>query len=324
MVGPQRKTIVLAGNSSPIIKLLGRLDRFRSIRVPALFTEPPVPPELARQSERLGLNLRDLRDLGSAEGTTLLSAYAPDWFFNVNSTLIFPAALLEIPTAGCLNMHPGRLPDYAGLHAHQWAIRHGETSFGATLHWMVPAVDAGPVAYHRDVPVSRTETGLSLFIKCVNAGVDLTVTALEEIAAGGTPPRIAQDLSKRRVYRHHEALDGRIDWSLSARRIRDFVRAADYRPFQSPTYEPETRLNDRRVVVREVEETPPVTGTPGTVVAFDDGGVVLAAGRMTGLRLTVVELESTPHHPKPRRLRGADIQGGLQVSVGDRAQPAHP
>lgn len=314
--------IVLAGNSSPIIKLLDRLDGILDIDIPVLFTEQPVGLELTDRSERFELELRDIRELGATAGAKILSAYEPDWLFNVNSTQIFPTAVLDVLSAGCLNMHPGQLPEYAGLHTHQWAIRNGEESFGATLHWMVPEVDAGPIAYQQKFPVSSTETGLSLFIKCVNAGVELAVAAVREIAAGGTPPRIAQDLSRRRVYLHHEALDGRIDWSMSARQIRDFVRAADYRPFQSPTYAPEASVNGQSFVVREVKEEllPRSSGPPGTLLALDDDGVLLAAGGMTGLRLTEVELRSDPNASKPRRYRGGQIGEALNVSVGDVAR----
>lgn len=313
------KRIVLAGNSSPIIKLLDRLDGIHNIVVPGLFTEHPVARELADRSKRIGLVLRDIRELGTEAGGATLSSYAPDWLFNVNSTQILPAALLEIPTGGCLNMHPGRLPEYAGLHTHQWAIRNGETSFGATLHWMVPSVDAGPIAYRRDFALRATETGLSLFIKCVNGGVELAVKALLEIAAGATPPSIAQDLSRRRVYLHREALDGRIDWSMSARQIRDFVRAADYRPFQSPTYTPEATVNGRSFFVREVEELPKTSGEPGTILAVDEAGIVLAAGGMSALRLTMVELSTGSDDAKPRKVRRNEIRDALQASVGDVA-----
>ena len=316
----QRTTrVVLAGNSSPIIKLLGRLDGLSGIHVPVLFTDCPVDRELAERSGRLGLELQDIRALGSNAGPGLLEAYEPDWLFNVNSTQVFPAALLEIPTAGCLNMHPGRLPEYAGLHTHQWAIRNGEESFGATLHWMVPTVDAGPIAYRHDFPVSTTETGLSLFMKCLNAGVELAMQALREIAAGRTPPRLAQDLSRRHVFLHRDALDDRVDWSMSARQIRDFVRAADYRPFRSPTYTPSASLNGHAFVLRQVEETPAVNGTPGTVAALDAGGLVLAAGGNTGVRLTAVELKTSPDDATRRRLRGPQIPVCLQASVGDIA-----
>ena len=313
--------IVLAGNSSPIIKLLDRLDGILNISVPVLFTEQPAGRELIDRSGRLGLELRDVLELGTTTGTDTLSAYAPDWLFNVNTTQIFPAALLEVPTAGCLNMHPGWLPEYAGLHAHQWAIRNGEESFGATLHWMVPEVDAGPIAYQQKFPILSTETGLSLFIKCANTGVELAVRALREITAGGTPPRIAQDLSRRRVYVHREALDGRIDWSMSARQIRDFVRAADYRPFQSPTYTPQSTVGGRSFLVREVrEETRKSSGPPGTILAVDDDGIVLAAGDQKGVRVITVEVRTDPRDSKPRKLRGVQIGEGLRVSVGEVAQ----
>ena len=184
-------------------------------------------------------------------------------------------------------MHPGRLPDYAGLHTHQWAIRNGEAAFGVTVHEMRPSVDTGAVVGRRDFPLQGTETGLSLYLKCMEEGGSLLGEVIDRIVAGKALETHPQDMSRRRLYRHRDALDGRIDWAWTAPVIERFVRAAAYAPLASPTYTPTTHLPYGQVLtVDEVVLGPSAPEAPvgGTMIADEDGaGVVCGDGEVVWL-----------------------------------------
>jgi len=51
------------------------------------------------------------------------------------------------------NIHPSLLPKYPGLHTHQRAIDNGDTLTGASVHFVVPELDAGPLVVQASVPV---------------------------------------------------------------------------------------------------------------------------------------------------------------------------
>ena len=181
--------IVLVGMSTPIIKVLERLEDYaEGLELVVLFSDAAPGGQVARSAQRLGLELRSIDQLRRDDGVATLRTDAPDWLLNVNSTFIFGSELLAVPMRGCLNMHPGKLPEYAGLHTHQWAIRNGDSRFAATLHWMESEVDAGPIAYERKFDIAPDDTGLSLFMRCLNAGVEVVLEAVRDIAAGRTPP----------------------------------------------------------------------------------------------------------------------------------------
>src|SRR6187200_599745 len=95
-----------------------------------------------------------------------------------------------------------------------------------------------------------------------------------------------QDLSRRRIFRHRDALDGRIDWTLPARAVADFVRAGNYEPFRSPSYVAAMQTPGGEV---EVLRTAPVGRTdaaPGAVAALDEAGPAMACGDGQALRVT--------------------------------------
>ena len=54
-----------------------------------------------------------------------------------------------------LNIHPALLPSYRGLHTHERALADGVKIHGATVHFVAPEMDAGPIIVQAAVPVLR-------------------------------------------------------------------------------------------------------------------------------------------------------------------------
>jgi phosphoribosylglycinamide formyltransferase-1 len=52
-----------------------------------------------------------------------------------------------------LNIHPSLLPRYPGLHTHRRALEAGDTEHGASVHFVTPELDGGPVVLQARVPV---------------------------------------------------------------------------------------------------------------------------------------------------------------------------
>ncbi|MGP8231705.1 MAG: phosphoribosylglycinamide formyltransferase, partial [Methylovirgula sp.] len=52
-----------------------------------------------------------------------------------------------------LNIHPALLPQFKGLHTHRRALEAGVKRHGATVHFVVPETDSGPIIVQDSVPV---------------------------------------------------------------------------------------------------------------------------------------------------------------------------
>jgi phosphoribosylglycinamide formyltransferase-1 len=52
-----------------------------------------------------------------------------------------------------LNIHPSLLPRYPGLHTHRRALAAGDAEHGASVHFVTPELDGGPVVIQAKVPV---------------------------------------------------------------------------------------------------------------------------------------------------------------------------
>ena len=153
-----------------------------------------------------------------------IRALEPDLFFSFYYREMLKSELLEIPKRGALNMHGSLLPKFRGRVPVNWAIIHGETETGATLHYMTEKPDNGDIVAQQAVPILPNDTALQVFQKVVVAA-EIALNDVLPALLAGKAPRIKQDLSKGGYFGGRKAEDGVIDWSLSARQIHDLVRA---------------------------------------------------------------------------------------------------
>lgn len=87
-----------------------------------------------------------------------IDSYAPDVIVLAGFMRILSDALVERYQGKMLNVHPSLLPRYMGLNTHQRAIEAGDTEHGASVHFVVPELDAGPVILQAKVPVFDDDT----------------------------------------------------------------------------------------------------------------------------------------------------------------------
>jgi phosphoribosylglycinamide formyltransferase-1 len=83
-----------------------------------------------------------------------------------------------------LNIHPSLLPSFRGLHTHEQALAAGVRIHGATVHYVVPEVDAGPIIAQAAVPVLDGDTPDTLAGRVLAAEHRLYPLALGLVAAG--------------------------------------------------------------------------------------------------------------------------------------------
>ena len=91
-----------------------------------------------------------------------IDRFAPD--------LVVLAGFMRILTDGfvahyagrLLNIHPSLLPAFAGLHSHRRAIEAGCKLAGATVHFVTPTLDHGPIIAQAVVPVLPGDTAEAL------------------------------------------------------------------------------------------------------------------------------------------------------------------
>jgi phosphoribosylglycinamide formyltransferase 1 len=83
-----------------------------------------------------------------------------------------------------INIHPALLPAYKGLNTHERVLAAGEKSHGATVHFVVPEMDSGPIIAQGRVPVHDDDTPETLAARVLAEEHRLYPLALKLVASG--------------------------------------------------------------------------------------------------------------------------------------------
>ena len=83
-----------------------------------------------------------------------------------------------------VNIHPSLLPAFKGLHTHQQALDAGVTEHGASVHFVTPELDGGPVIAQARVPVLPGDDADRLAARVLEREHPLLVEVLRGFAAG--------------------------------------------------------------------------------------------------------------------------------------------
>jgi methionyl-tRNA formyltransferase len=281
------------------------------VAVPLVVTHRDNPGEniwfgsVAAQARERGIEALTPEDPNAPEIVERVRALLPDFLFSFYYRLMLGPALLAVPTRGAFNMHGSLLPKYRGRVPVNWAVLHGETETGATLHEMVEKPDAGRIVDQEAVPILPDDLAVDVFRKVTGAAGRVFARSLPKLI-DGSAVLSAQDLSKGSYFGGRKPEDGRIDWSAPAKRVHDLVRAVAP-PYPGAFTEVEGKrlrvLRTRRCADRA--RSSPFLYVEGgrCCAACTDGGV---------LELLEVELDGRPLSAQEFAKR-----------IGDRRVPLH-
>ena len=82
-----------------------------------------------------------------------IAAVQPDLIVCAGYMRLISEATMRQFTGRMINIHPSLLPRYPGLHTHRRALEAGDAEHGASVHVVIPALDAGPVLAQARIPI---------------------------------------------------------------------------------------------------------------------------------------------------------------------------
>lgn len=98
------------------------------------------------------------RQAYDADLQTLIDRYKPDLVVLAGFMRIFSEAFVNHYPGRMINIHPSLLPRFPGLDTHRRALESGDSEHGASVHFVTPEVDGGPVIAQASVPVREEDT----------------------------------------------------------------------------------------------------------------------------------------------------------------------
>ena len=240
--------------------------------------------------------------LRNDEAQAMLRAYQLDVLIVVAYGLILPQAVLDMPRCGCLNIHASLLPRWRGAAPIHRAIEAGDTETGVCIMQMDAGLDTGGVVDEARLAIEASDTTALLHDRLAALGAQRIVVVLKKLAAGQTLAAQVQP-EDGVVYAHKlEKVESLLDVSTTATQLDRKIRA--YNPFPGAVLHAAgkpIKIWQASVVDGQ--------GVPGTVLAADAHGVVMACGE-GALRLEVLQA------PGGKRLLAADFLRGHPLDIG--------
>lgn len=153
-----------------------------------------------------------------------ISSIKPEIIFSFYYRDMVKESILNIPTAGCLNLHGSLLPLYRGRCPINWVLINGEKETGVTLHYMTPKPDNGDIVSQEKFFIDDNDTAMSLHKKAAEAASRMLDNILPQIKTG-TASHQAQDHSKATYFSGRKPQDGEINWNKTSYEVRNLIRA---------------------------------------------------------------------------------------------------
>jgi len=197
MSRPSRIAVLASGRGSNLQAILDAIAAGQlCAEVVGVFSDRPdaaalqrVPP--AQRWAHAPKTFSD-RDAYEAALGDALAATASDWIVCAGYMRILGAAFVQRFSGQLVNIHPSLLPLHKGLHTHARALEAGDAEHGASVHLVVPELDAGAVLAQARVPVLAGDDPQTLADRVLAVEHPLLIATLQLLCAGRLAEREGQ------------------------------------------------------------------------------------------------------------------------------------
>lgn len=305
--------IVFCGTPAFAVPSLRHLIAKPDFHVEAVVTQPDRPRGRGQETASspvkdaavaAGIPVYQPEKIKSEEAYDYFKRLAPDVVVIIAYGQIISQRLIDIPRLGWINLHASLLPKYRGAAPINWAIVNGETHTGVTSMQIDAGLDTGPILLRRDTDIGPDETAPELAARLAELGAPLIAETLRKLDRSEIAP-VAQDNSQATFAPILKKDDGRIDWSLSARKIYNRIRGLQPWPGAFTTF----RGKNCQIWGKPLK---PISagGTPGVLLPTREDGLLVICGGGTVLRVERVQLEGRSRVTDGEFMNGARIVPG--------------
>ena len=184
-----RIAVLASGRGSNLQCLLDAIARGQlSAQIVGVFSDKPdapalekVPPHHRWARSPKDFANREAFDLALADA---VSSCQPDWVVCAGYMRILGAGFVARFDGRLINIHPSLLPLHKGLHTHARAIEAGDREHGASVHFVVPALDAGAVLAQARVPVLAGDSAGTLAARVLQVEHPLLLASVQLLCSG--------------------------------------------------------------------------------------------------------------------------------------------
>lgn len=164
-----RIVVLISGNGSNLQAIIDDIhDDEIDANVVAVISNKPDAYGLQR-AKQAGIDAVVVESKGSASREEYdqqlqhtIDQYQPDLVVLAGFMRILTDKFVNHYLGRLINIHPSLLPKYQGLNTHQRVLDAGDSHHGASVHFVIPELDAGPLILQAEVPIHNDDTAETL------------------------------------------------------------------------------------------------------------------------------------------------------------------
>lgn len=185
-----KTAVLLSGRGSNLAALIDAARADLPIDLVGVFSDRADAPGLAlAQSAQIPTAVylpRDYADKASFEAALFaaVAATGADLVVLAGFMRVLSATSVDSWCGRMINIHPSLLPAYQGLHTHARAIAAGEREHGASVHFVTPVLDGGPVLMQTALAILPDDSAERLAARLLPLEHRLLVASVGLLAAG--------------------------------------------------------------------------------------------------------------------------------------------
>lgn len=198
-------------------------------------------PSVLAQARHLGFEVLNVPSLKAPEVVSIFQERQIDTILNVFCDRIVPKALVDLPGVEIINFHYGHLPQYQGRFVVTHIILNGEDKTCVTTHYIDDGVDTGDIIFEDWLPVLPGDTARSLYMRCVDMGLQSFERTLEYFMRFEPLPRRPQK-GTGAYYKFEEPNGLQVQLNWNQEKVERFIRATTFESISQPWLQ----IGDRR------------------------------------------------------------------------------
>lgn len=125
--------------------------------------------------------------------------YELDILVNASTPRILKADILNAPSIGVVNGHPGLLPHFRGCTCVEWAIYLNQ-QVGNTIHFMTEGIDEGSIIIQEGLTFKKSDSYVDVRVKVYQHGIKLLVKGVQQIIRDDLRPECLPEQGKGTYY----------------------------------------------------------------------------------------------------------------------------
>jgi len=264
-----------------------------------------VPTPVKQTAEQLGIKVIQPEKIKEEDVIRKLIEINPDVIITVAYGGFLTKKILDLPSFGCLNIHPSLLPKYRGATPINHALFEGEKETGVTITKMTLKMDSGPILQQKIVTIEKEDNYSSLSAKLAEIGADELIDVLQKLEKHEIIAIPQNDEEATYCYKLQKD-DLYLDWNEKATDIHNKIRGLAEEPGAMTTF----RGNKMKILATKIlQERADLL--PGKVSAILKNEGIVVCCRDQKILLTKVQ-------PAGKRIMsGFEYHIGARIEIGE-------